>query len=868
MKGTFTMKLPHKLTDNLWYLGVLDPNLRTFDIIMTTEFGTTYNAYAMRVGSKTVLFETVKDAFWDEYLTNLKKVTDISDIEYLIVSHTEPDHAGSVERLLDLRPDIKIVASSAAIGFLKQIVNRDFVGISIRDGQELTISSGDTEKTLRFFSVPNLHWPDTIYTYIPSEEALVTCDSFGSHYAFSGVLRSAIPEDKVQDYMSAAKYYFDCILGPFKPHMQKAIQKIENLPLKFILPGHGPVLDALIPEFLDVYRSWSSLPEPHIKPKAVIAYVTAYGYTDMLAQKIARGVSDAGDIDVTMFNLTGKGEDEAAAAAGELASADGFLLGTPTILGDALDPIWKLTLTMFPGTHGGKLAGVFGSYGWTGEGVPNITDRLKQLKLNVMDGLRVRFKPGGSELLDAYEYGYDFACKLLKIDNPRQRGVRTLVKCLVCGEIFDSSLDTCPVCGVGRDSFIPYGESDVMEVVTTNQKYVIAGGGIAALSALKEIRKRDKTGHITLISDEEYLPYTRPMLTKSMAAGIDPDQMQVEPAEFYSGADVMLKAKVTAVSADKKTVSISHEGKDTQLSYDRLILATGAECNVPGNIKKIPGVHTIRRIADTDKIHAELKSLPSGSNRAVVIGGGVLGLEAAWELSKLGLNVTVLQSGSALLNKQLDEESSARLRLTAESKKITVLTDVSVEGVEGSTRVSGVKVSAFGKPLGDGGVIPADIVIVSTGVRANTETAKSAGCDIDRAIIVDEHMKTSVADIFAAGDCAEFGGVNLALWSEAAAQGAVAGANAVGFSDVYSPINAAVTFNGFDTSLYAIGDAGKSAGRNYKTVTVSEESGGRYRKLFFLGGKLCGAVSLGSGTDIVKLTADVEKEAKLSEITL
>ncbi|MDR0818152.1 MAG: MBL fold metallo-hydrolase, partial [Oscillospiraceae bacterium] len=523
------MQLPLKLNESLYYLGVLDKNLRTFDVIMTTEFGTTYNAYALQSKGKTVLFETVKDNYFDEYLRNLKKITDIGDIEYLVVSHTEPDHAGSVERLLELRPDIKIIASAAAIGFLKQIVNRDFVGIAVKEGQEIIFG----DKTLRFFSVPNLHWPDTIYTYVPQDEVLVTCDSFGSHYAFDGFLRSAVTN--TDDYMTATKYYFDCILGPFKRYLQKALDKVEKLDLKLICPGHGPIIDEGIPEFLKIYREWSAVPDANEVPIVVIPYVTAYGYTGMLAEKIAKGVADAGAVDVRVYNITGKGAADTAKVSAELAACDGFLLGSPTILGDALEPIWSLTLSMFPGTHGGKLAGAFGSYGWTGEGVPNLTERLKQIKLNVVEGFRVRFKPGGVELSDAYEYGFDFGCRLLKKENVRAQGVRTLVKCLVCGEIFDSALDVCPVCGVGRENFQPVDETALLEVKTSNDSYVIVGGGAAAYAALKEIHRRDKTGKITLITDEPYLPYSRPMLTKAMATGINTEHLLLEDASFYNG---------------------------------------------------------------------------------------------------------------------------------------------------------------------------------------------------------------------------------------------------------------------------------------------------------------------------------------------
>ena len=151
-----------KLREGFYWTGIIDDKLRVFDIIMYTEFGTTYNSYAMKAGDKVILFETAKAKFWDEYLENLKEVIDVTKIDYLVVSHTEPDHAGSVEMLLDLSPQMKILATGCAIGFLKEIVNRDFVAIPVKDSQVMEIGG----KTLRFMHVPNLHWPDTMYTFI------------------------------------------------------------------------------------------------------------------------------------------------------------------------------------------------------------------------------------------------------------------------------------------------------------------------------------------------------------------------------------------------------------------------------------------------------------------------------------------------------------------------------------------------------------------------------------------------------------------------------------------------------------------------------------------------------------------------------
>ena len=181
-----------ELKPGFYFTGALDHDLRVFDIIMYTEYGTTYNSYVLKTANHTVLFETAKAKCLDSWLEKVGSITPIDQVDYLVVSHTEPDHSGSVERLLELNPRLKIVATGCAINFLKEIVNRDFYSIAVKDGQTLELD----DKTLEFMVVPNLHWPDTMYTYIREDKVLVTCDSFGSHYACDGILASAVTDQE------------------------------------------------------------------------------------------------------------------------------------------------------------------------------------------------------------------------------------------------------------------------------------------------------------------------------------------------------------------------------------------------------------------------------------------------------------------------------------------------------------------------------------------------------------------------------------------------------------------------------------------------------------------------------------------------
>ena len=828
-----------KLKENFYWTGIVDDKLRVFDIIMYTEFGTTYNSYVLKTEDKTILFETAKVKFFDEYLEELKSITDIHQIDYLVVDHTEPDHAGSVEKLLDLNPNMKIIGTGCAINFLKNIVNRDFYSISVNDNQTMKIG----DKTLRFLVVPNLHWPDTMYTYIEEDKVLVTCDSFGSHYGFHEILRSKVQDE--EGYMRATKYYFDNILGPFKPYMLDAIHRVRELDVTMICTGHGPVLDAKIPELLDIYEGWCTVENPNKQKTVIIPYVSAYGYTKELADKITEGIqaSGEGEIAVRSYDLV---EADPAKVLEEIGFADGFLLGSPTILGEALKPIWDLTTCMFPGVHGGKHASAFGSYGWSGEAVSKLITRLKQLNMKVEDeGFSVKFKPSNVELVDAFEFGYNFGCQVLEKENKRKaQGPRKLVKCLVCGEIFDSSLEICPVCGVGKENFVEVEENVVTFKKNTDDFFVILGNGIAGLSAAEAIRERNKTAHIVMISNEDYRTYNRPMLTKTMLAGFEPEQIAVHDETWYEENDIttILSRTVVAIHPEEKMVELDGGAK---IQYSKLIYALGSECFVPpikGADKE--EVIAIRRVSDIQKIG---QLLPK-TKKVVVIGGGVLGLEAAWEFKKSKCDVTVLEVAPQLMGRQLDEAAGSLLQEIAMDEGIAIYTGVQIEEIQGSEHVERVKLS-------DGREFEADMVIVSAGVRANTNLAKEAGIEIDRAIIVNEKMETNIDGIFACGDCAQYKGSNYAIWPEASEQGKTAGANATGDTVEYNVPSLGLSFHGMNTALFAIGDTGKNEKLLYRTMEMKDMARKQYEKYYYVNNQLKGAILIG----------DVSKMAEIME---
>lgn len=636
--------------------------------------------------------------------------------------------------------------------------------------------------------------------------------------------------------------------------MRKALERVRELDISMICTGHGPVLDSKIDFILDTYEEWCTVVNPNKKKTVVIPYVSAYGYTKELAETIARGIEESGDIDVRLYDMV---ETDQGKVLEELGFADGFLLGSPTIVGEALKPIWDLTTSIFAGTHGGKLAGAFGSYGWSGEAVPHLIERLKQLKMRVPDdGFRVKFKPGKENLIDAYDYGYNFGCLLQNKENAKKKtGTRQLVKCLVCGEIFDASMEVCPVCGVGKENFVPVDAEESSYRNDTKNFYVILGGGAAGFYAASAIRERDTTGSIVMVSNEPYRPYNRPMLTKSIMADLTEDQIAIQEEKWFEEQNIhlLLGRQVTAIDTEKKEVILDNEMK---LIYTKLIYALGSECfipPIPGHEKK--GVVAVRRLEDTRKIEEMLPNV----KHVAVIGGGVLGLEAAWEMKKAKCDVTVLELAPQLMGRQLDDGASDMLKTISQAQGIQIRTGVQIEEIQGEDKVSGVR-------LAGGEVIPAELVIVSAGVRANTAVAQEAGIETERAVVVNERMETSIPDIYACGDCAQYQGINYAIWPQAVEQGKTAGANAAGEVTAYETVPAALSFHGMRTALFAAGDNGKRSDLIYKTVEFKDMGKKQYQKYYFLNNRLCGVILIGDVSRMAEMTQALERHASYQEI--
>ncbi len=395
------------LTPSIHYTGVLNPNMRVFDIIMRTEYGTSYNSYAVLGSEKTALIEAAHLSFGDNYLENVQQALNGRSPDYLVLNHCEPDHTGAVARLLSAYPNLTILVSRAGALYMKGILNNPSAPIRVvNDGEEIDLGG----KTLKFISAPFLHWPDSMFTYVKEEKALFTCDFLGSHYCEPEVWDTRI--HYTDAYFNSVKLYYDCIFGPFPGYVQKGLEKMASLDVDFAFTSHGPILTRAgeLQTILDLYRGYCAEKKP-IQKQIPVFYCSAYGNTGLLAGAIKEGIlSVLPQANVPLYNVI---EHDMATLQGLLNQSDAFVLGSPTLNRDALAPMWLLLSGVDAINIPKRPAALFGSYGWSGEAIPALESRLKTLKVNLFEeGFRVVLVPSAEDLSSAFAFGARFAQSL------------------------------------------------------------------------------------------------------------------------------------------------------------------------------------------------------------------------------------------------------------------------------------------------------------------------------------------------------------------------------------------------------------------------------------------------------------------------
>jgi flavorubredoxin/flavin reductase (DIM6/NTAB) family NADH-FMN oxidoreductase RutF len=334
------------IAPNTTVIRSLDWDRDRFDIEFELQNGTTYNSFILR-GDKTALIDTSHQKFEELYLEALKKQIDLSTLDYLIVSHTEPDHSGLVQAVLKLAPQAIVVGAKVAIQFLENMVHCPFRSQIVKQGDRLDLGQGHE---LTFISAPNLHWPDTIFTHDAKTQTLFTCDAFGMHYC-DDHLYDEVPQLLEPDF----KLYYDCLMGPNARSVLAALKRMEPLTIEMIATGHGPLLKHHPLTWVNCYREWSTA-QASTEPIVTVFYSEGYGYSQHIAQQISLGIAKTG-VEVDLVDLSVMDQQDVRDLVNTSA---GIVIGMPS----QSDPTAQTNLsTILAAAHGKQAIGFFESGG-------------------------------------------------------------------------------------------------------------------------------------------------------------------------------------------------------------------------------------------------------------------------------------------------------------------------------------------------------------------------------------------------------------------------------------------------------------------------------------------------------------------------
>ncbi|WP_414753056.1 diflavin flavoprotein [Anabaena sp. CCY 9910] len=382
-----------------------------FEIEYALAKGTTANSYLIQ-GDELALIDPPGETFTQIYLDALQKRLDVTEIDYVILGHINPNRAATLKALLEIAPQITFVCSNPGAINLRGVLENPDLPILIMRGEE-TLDLGKGHN-LQFIPTPNPRYADELCTYDPQTEIIYTDKLFGAHICGDQVFDEgweAINEDR--------RYYYDCLMAPHARQVETALDKLADFPARVYATGHGPLVRYGLIELTHAYREWSQQQTSADLTVALI-YASAYGNTATLAQAIARGITKAG-VAVESINCEFADPEEISAAVEKSA---GFVMGSPTLGGHAPTPVQTALGIVLSTATNNKLAGVFGSFGWSGEAVDLIEGKLKDAGYRFgFDSIRVKFKPNEVTLQMCEEAGTDFAQALKKARKVRTQSV-------------------------------------------------------------------------------------------------------------------------------------------------------------------------------------------------------------------------------------------------------------------------------------------------------------------------------------------------------------------------------------------------------------------------------------------------------------
>ncbi|MGB9659647.1 MAG: FprA family A-type flavoprotein [Nitrososphaerales archaeon] len=388
-----------EINEEIFWVGVIDWNIRDFHGYLTRH-GTTYNAYLIR-DEKTALVDTVKYPYYNELVRNINEILSLEKLDYIIINHVEMDHSSALPNVIKEAKNARIIASQRGKEGLTKYYGENLNVETVKTGDQLKLG----KRTLKFFEVPMLHWPDSMFTYVFEDGILMPNDAFGQHLATSGRFDDEVEEAVLME--EAAKYYAN-ILMPFSSLITRKIQEISDMgiPIKVIAPSHGIIWRSNPMKIVDAYMKWS---KGTSKDKVVIVYDSMWGSTTTMARAIAEGIASQG-VKVKFFKLR---ESDITEIVTEILEAKAVVVGSPT-LNNSMFPSVSSFLTYIAGLRPkGKLWAFFSSYGWGGGAVKQMVDVAKKANFEVYESsLEIKYLPTNNELKECFNFGKNIAQKI------------------------------------------------------------------------------------------------------------------------------------------------------------------------------------------------------------------------------------------------------------------------------------------------------------------------------------------------------------------------------------------------------------------------------------------------------------------------
>jgi flavorubredoxin len=377
---------PVEIKKNVYWVGAVDWDIRDFHGYSTYK-GTTYNAYLI-LDDKITLVDTVKNPFKEDLISNISQIVDPGKIDYLIVNHVEMDHAGSVREIVDLiKPEKVFCSPMAQKNLLAYNLPADYPYEVVKTGQSLSLG----KKTVQFIETRMLHWPDSMFSYIPEDRLLISSDAFGEHWATSERFDDQVDHNELM--VHAAKYYANILLL-YSPLVQKLLADVQKmgLDIDMIAPDHGIIWRGRPQAILEAYDRWS---KQITTSKAIIIYDTMWQSTEQMALAIADGLIREG-VSTKLLNLSRNHRSEIMT---EALDAKAIICGSSTLNNNMLPRMADILTYMRGLKPVNRIAAAFGSYGWSGEAVGQINQYLEDMKFTMADpGLKVNYRPNAEDL--------------------------------------------------------------------------------------------------------------------------------------------------------------------------------------------------------------------------------------------------------------------------------------------------------------------------------------------------------------------------------------------------------------------------------------------------------------------------------------